>query len=44
MVNQLVNPLILEGKIVMGRRVFSIMKQFLGWCAFQGIYRNIAPE
>ncbi|KAA1608488.1 hypothetical protein F1D34_27120, partial [Klebsiella pneumoniae] len=37
MVNQLVNPLILEGKIVMGRRVFSIMKQFLGWCAFQGI-------
>ena len=37
MVNQLVDPLILEGKIVMGRRVFSIMKQFLGWCAFQGI-------
>lgn len=28
MVNQLVNPLILDGKIVMGRRVFSLMKQF----------------
>ncbi|HED1792749.1 site-specific integrase (plasmid) [Citrobacter sp. RHB20-C16] len=37
LVNQLVNPLILEGKIVMGRRVFSLMKQFLGWCAFQGV-------
>ncbi|ELQ4609140.1 site-specific integrase [Salmonella enterica] len=37
LVNQLVNPLILEGKIVMGRRVFSLMKQFLGWCAFQGM-------
>ncbi|ELD1608273.1 site-specific integrase (plasmid) [Escherichia coli] len=36
-VNQLVNPLILEGKIVMGRRVFSIMKQFLSWCVFQGL-------
>lgn len=37
MVNQLVNPLILDGKIVMGRRVFSLMKQFLSWCAFQGM-------
>ncbi|EKK4025643.1 integrase, partial [Cronobacter sakazakii] len=37
LVNQLVNPLILEGKIVQGRRVFSLMKQFLGWCAFQGV-------
>ena len=37
LVNQLVNPLILEGKIVQGRRVFSLMKQFLSWCAFQGL-------
>lgn len=37
LVNQLVNPLILQGKIVQGRRVFSLMKQFLSWCAFQGL-------
>ncbi|WBM73042.1 site-specific integrase (plasmid) [Buttiauxella sp. WJP83] len=37
LVNQLVNPLILESKIVMGRRVFALMKQFLGWCAYQGM-------
>ncbi len=42
MVNQLVNPLILDGKIVMGRRVFSLMKQFLSWCAFQGMI-DVSP-
>lgn len=44
MVNQLVNPLILDGKIVMGRRVFSLMKQFLSWCAFEGDDRRVTVK
>ncbi|WP_072931888.1 tyrosine-type recombinase/integrase [Nissabacter archeti] len=39
-VNRLTNPLIVEGKIVQGKRVFSIMKQFLAWCVFQGYLEN----
>ena len=39
-VNRLTNPLIMEGKIVQGKRVFSIMKQFLAWCVFQGYLEN----
>lgn len=41
-VNKLINPLVIEGKIVQSRRVFSIMKQFLGWCVFQG-FLEISP-
>lgn len=39
-VNRLTNPLIVEGKIVQGKRVFSVMKQFLAWCVFQGYLEN----
>lgn len=35
-VNRLTNPLIMQGKIVQSKRVFSLMKQFLAWCVYQG--------
>lgn len=36
-INRLINALVLDGKVVQSRRVFSVIKQFLGWCEFQGI-------
>ena len=36
-VNRLINALVLDGKLVQSRRVFSVLKQFLGWCEFQGV-------
>lgn len=35
-INKIINGLVLDGKIVQSRRVFSVMKQFLSWCEFQG--------
>ncbi|HHT4259210.1 TPA: tyrosine-type recombinase/integrase [Klebsiella variicola] len=39
-ISRLINALVLEGKIVQSRRVFSVMKQFLGWCEFQGVIES----
>lgn len=36
-VNRLVNALVADGKLRQARRVFSLMKQFLSWCVFQGL-------
>ncbi|MHB4295105.1 tyrosine-type recombinase/integrase, partial [Klebsiella pneumoniae] len=36
-INRLINALVLDGKLVQSRRVFSVLKQFLGWCEFQGV-------
>lgn len=36
-INRLINALVMDGKLVQSRRLFSVMKQFLGWCEFQGI-------
>ncbi|WP_454889991.1 tyrosine-type recombinase/integrase [Serratia quinivorans] len=41
-VNRLVNPLILQGKIVQAKRVFSLVKQMLSWSVFQG-YLETSP-
>ncbi|EOY8739202.1 tyrosine-type recombinase/integrase [Klebsiella michiganensis] len=39
-INRLINALVLDGKLVQSRRVFSVIKQFLGWCEFQGIIES----
>lgn len=41
-INRIVNAAVLDGKIVMARRIFSLLKQFLSWCEFQG-YVSISP-
>lgn len=36
-INRIINALVIDGKLVQSRRLFSIMKQFLSWCEFQGV-------
>lgn len=39
-INRLINALVLDGKLVQSRRVFSVIKQFLSWCEFQGVIES----
>ena len=41
-INRIINALVIDGKLVQSRRLFSVMKQFLSWCEFQGVI-EISP-
>ncbi|WP_256682397.1 tyrosine-type recombinase/integrase [Klebsiella grimontii] len=39
-INRMINALVMDGKLIQSRRVFSVMKQFLSWCEFQGVIES----
>lgn len=39
-INRLINALLAENKLRQARRVFSLLKQFMSWCVFQGIVNS----